>query len=96
MKNNRSAVFDATINFAFLYHKSEATCQIDSYKVSNSKFKPELCNYVKTKIIESMAPPQQPHKWSTIFWTPFLSVFHFRGSWPEVSMNDLRHYVFKQ
>ena len=34
------------------------TCQIDSNKVSNSKLKLELCNRVKTEIIESTAPPQ--------------------------------------
>ena len=41
----------------FLCHRSAATCQIDSNKVSNSKLKPDLCNYVKTDIIESTAPP---------------------------------------
>ena len=34
----------------FLYDKSATTCQIDSYKVSNFKLKPDLCNCVKTKI----------------------------------------------
>ena len=42
----------------FLCHKSATTCQIHSYKVSNSKLEPELCNSVKTMIIESTAPPQ--------------------------------------
>ena len=52
----------------FFYHKSAATCQIDPYKVSNSKLKPNLCNCVKTEVIESMAPPQQPHKQGTILF----------------------------
>ena len=51
----------------FLCHKSATTCQIDSYKVSNSKLKPDLCNCVNTVKIESMAPPQQPHKLGTTF-----------------------------
>ena len=51
----------------FLYHKSATTCQIDSSKVSNSKLKPDLCNFVKTEMIESTAPPQQSHKRDTIF-----------------------------
>ena len=42
----------------FLSHKSAATCQIYSNKVSNSKLKLDLCNYVKTEISESTAPPQ--------------------------------------
>ena len=42
----------------FLFHKSGTTCQIDSYKVSNSKLKPDLYNSVKIKIIESAGPPQ--------------------------------------
>ena len=48
----------------FLYH----TCQIDSYKVSNSTLKPDLFGCVKTEIIKSTASPQQPHKRGTIFW----------------------------
>ena len=40
----------------------------DSYKVSNSMLKPDLCNCVKIEVIESAAPPQQPHKHGTIFW----------------------------
>ena len=50
----------------FLCHKSATTCQTDSYMVSNSKFKPHLCNCIKTEMIESIAPPQQPHKRGTI------------------------------
>ena len=49
-----------------LYHKSAITCQIDLYKVSNSKLKPYLRICVKTKIIESMSRPQQLHKRGTI------------------------------
>ena len=51
----------------FLCHKSATTSQIDSYKVSNSKLKPDLCNCAETEIIESRAPPQQKHKRGTIF-----------------------------
>ena len=54
----------------FLYYKSVTTCQIDSNKVSNSKLKLDLLNCVKIEIIESTAPPQQPRKRGTIFWTP--------------------------
>ena len=32
---------------------------------------PDQC--VKTEAIEYIAPPQQPHKWGTIFGTPFRS-----------------------
>ena len=42
----------------FLRHKSITAFQIDSYNVSNSKLKPELSSYVKTKMIESTASPQ--------------------------------------
>ena len=42
---------------AFLCHKSATTRQIDSNKISNSTLKLELCNCVKTEIIESTAPP---------------------------------------
>ena len=45
----------------FLYHKSATTCQIDSNNVSNSKLKRELWSCIKSEIIESKAPPQQPH-----------------------------------
>ena len=34
---------------------------------SNCKLKLDLYNYVKTDMIESTAPPQQPHNWGTIF-----------------------------
>ena len=56
----------------FLCHKSATTCQIDSYKVSNSKLKPEQCRFLKDKMTESTAPPQQPHKRNTIFGTPYI------------------------
>ena len=36
MDNNRSAVFEATTNFAFFCPKSATRCQIDSNKISNS------------------------------------------------------------
>ena len=32
----------------FLYHKSATICQIDSEKVSISKLKPDLRDYLKT------------------------------------------------
>ena len=51
----------------FLCHKSATTCQIDSNKVSSSKLRPDLCSCVKTEMIESTTPPQQPHKRGTIF-----------------------------
>ena len=50
----------------FLCHKSETTSQIDSSNVSNSKLKLSLCNCARTEVIESTAPPQQPHNWGTI------------------------------
>ena len=52
---------------AVLCHKSATTSQIDSYKVSNSKLRPDLCNCVKKAGIESTAPPQQPYKRGSIF-----------------------------
>ena len=51
-----------------LYHKSVTAGQIDSNKVSNSKLKLDLCNCIKTEIIESTARPQYAHKRDTIFW----------------------------
>ena len=42
----------------FLCHKSGTTGQIDSKKMANSKSKPDLCNCVNIKMIESTAPPQ--------------------------------------
>ena len=51
---------------SFLCHKSATTCQIDLNKVSISKLKPYLCNCVIIEMIESTAPPQKPHKRSTI------------------------------
>ena len=50
----------------FFCHKSATTCQIDSNKVANPKLKPDLCNCVKSEMINSTAPPQQPHKRGTI------------------------------
>ena len=71
----------------FLCHKSATTCQIDSYKVSTSKLKPDLRNCARAEIIESMAPPQQRHKRAQFFWDtlcdlknsncPLLNVFSF-------------------
>ena len=51
----------------FPCHKSATTCQIDSNKVSNYKLNPDLCNCVKTEIIDSKAPPQYPQKRGTTF-----------------------------
>ena len=56
------------LSLHFPYHKSATACQIDSYKVSDSMLKPDLCSCVKTDIIEFTAPPQQSHKLVTIFW----------------------------
>ena len=39
-------------------HKSVTNCQIGSNNVSNSKLKPDLCNCVKSEMIEAIAPPQ--------------------------------------
>ena len=52
----------------FFCHKSATTCQIDSYKVSNSKLKPDLSKCAKTEIIELTAPPQQQNKQGANFW----------------------------
>ena len=51
----------------FLCHELATRCQIDSKKVSNSKLKLDICNCVKTEIVESTAPLQQPHKRGRIF-----------------------------
>ena len=76
-ENNRVAVFKQPLILPFLCHKSSTTYQIDSYQVSNSKLKIDLCNCVTIKTIESTAPPQQPLKWSTIFETPCRVPQHF-------------------
>ena len=70
LENNRRAIIKATTYLPFLCHKSATTCHIDSYKFSNSKLKSNLCNCVKTNMIEWTAPPQQQHKLGTIFGTP--------------------------
>ena len=62
---------------AFICHKSATTGQIDSYKVSISTLKPDPCNCVKTEIVESMAPPQQPHKRDTNFLGHHVDQPHF-------------------
>ena len=41
-----------------LCHKSTTTSQIDSFKVSNFKLKPDLYHCVRNELIESAAPPQ--------------------------------------
>ena len=66
----------------FLCHKSASTCQIDSNKVSNSMLKPDLCNCIKTEMIESIAPLQQPNKRGTIFWDiPYKQTFVGCSKW---------------
>ena len=70
-----------------LCHKSATICQIDSCKVSNSKLKPDLRNCVKTKIFESMAPPQQPHQRGTIFFWDTLQIFHLFDVFTCISNN---------
>ena len=57
------------LTLSFLCHESATTCQIYSYKVSNSKLEPDLSNRVKAEMIESTAPPQQPHEQGIIFGT---------------------------
>ena len=52
---------------SFLCHESATTCQIDSNKASNSKFKPYLCSCVKIELIESTAPPQKQQKRAQLF-----------------------------
>ena len=39
----------------FLCHESATTRQMNPYKASNSKLKPDLCNSVKTEMIEYTA-----------------------------------------
>ena len=57
-------------------HKLATTCHIDSYEVSNSKLKPDLCSCVKTEMIESTVLPQQSHKQDTFFGHPVCSIIH--------------------
>ena len=59
----------------FLYHKLAITCQIDSYKVSNSTLRPDLCNHVKIEVTESIAPPEQPHKRGSNFLATPCTLF---------------------
>ena len=54
--------------FYFFYHKSATSYQIISKKVSISMVKPDLCNRVRIETIDTIAPPQQPHKLGTSFW----------------------------
>ena len=54
----------------FLCHESATTCQIDSYKFSNSKLEFDLCSCVKIEMIEFTAPPQQPETGHKFFRTP--------------------------
>ena len=56
--------------FPFFCHISATTRQIESNKVWNSKLKLDLCNCVKTEIIEFIAPPQKPQKGHNFFGTP--------------------------
>ena len=46
----------------FICHKSVTTSQMNSNKVSNSKLKLDLCNCVKTEVIEPTAPPNSNTK----------------------------------
>ena len=71
--------FEKTTYLPFLYHKSATTCQLDSYKVSNSKLKPDLCNCAKAEIIESMASPHSSNTkgtqscWDTLCISDFTA-----------------------
>ena len=49
-------------------HKAVTTCHIDSKKVSNSIFTPDLCNCVRNKTIEATGSLQQPPRRRTMFW----------------------------
>ena len=73
----------------FLYHKSATMCQIDPNKVSSAKLKPDLCSCVKSEIIESTAPPQQPLKRGTIFFGHPVnqSVKHAVTCLPSISLH---------
>ena len=43
----------------FPYHKSVTTCHIDSYKVSNCKLNPDLCNCANIETIDLLAIQQK-------------------------------------
>ena len=66
--NNRSAVLEANTNFPFFSAINQQPRVRMTKQVSNSKLKLDLCNCVKTEIIESTAPPQSPHKRRAVFW----------------------------
>ena len=73
-QSNHLFCFLSTIN-------QQTTCQIDSYKVPNSKLKSYLHNCVKTEVIESTAPPQQSYKrGKKIFGKP-CSYLPYEYSW---------------
>ena len=59
---------------SFLCHRSATTCQFDLNMVSYTKLQLDLCNCVKAEIIESTAPPQQPHKLCTIFFIHSMKI----------------------
>ena len=62
LEDNRSAVFEATTNFAISLPISARTCQMAQTRYQTCKLKPDLCNCVKTEIFEYTAPSQQPYK----------------------------------
>ena len=78
----------------FLCHKSATTCQVDSCEVPNSKMKPDLCNCVKTEIIESMAPLQQPHKWGTVSFRDTLHMKALRNGNKTILLQNSRFYPY--
>ena len=55
--------------------KKDAFSKISGYVWTRPKLKPNLCNCLKTDIIESMAHPQQLHKRGTIFWDSLNAVW---------------------
>ena len=58
------------------YNKCATTCQIDSYKVSKSKLKPDQCNCKETGMVISKAPLQQLHKGAKFSGAPCTSECH--------------------
>ena len=83
----------------FLCHKSATICQINSSEVSNSKFKLDLCNCVKTEMIEHTSPPQWPHKRGKIFFGyPVVDILYdlFRASTWTCFLNQTKEILHHQ
>ena len=96
LENNKSCWFLKQPRILpFLCHKSATTCHIDSYKVSNSKLKPDLSSCVKTEMIEPTTPPQQPYKQGTFFWTPCTEPISLSTAGLLVSSCKGERYLFQ-